>query len=599
MNQLINNRDFKFHLFQVQAINRLTSRERYSEHNEETFNAVLDTAEKIALKYFLPHNHQSDQNEPKFVDGVVSMIPEVKVAFDAFREAGFIAASMDFEQGGMQLPFSIAMAASGYFTSANPSTTGYGFLTTGAANLINTFGSEQQKQQFLPSMLTGDFSGTMALTEPSAGSSLSDITTQAIPHCDGSYRIKGQKIYISGGDHDLTDNIVHMVLAKIQGAPEGTKGISLFIVPKYRLNQNNLPNVTNDVNLSGLFHKMGYRGTTSTILSFGEQDDCHGYLVGEPHKGLSYMFQMMNEARLSVGFGAAMIGYRGYLESLNYARERPQGRKPTEKDPTTPQINIIEHADVRRMLLAQKSFVEGGTSLCFYSANLVDDSLSGESEVKADAEILLDLLMPIVKACNSDYGLKANELAIQILGGSGYTNEYPVEQCYRDNRLNPIHEGTNGIQALDLLGRKVWLHNGKGVELLTSSIKNDIIASEGLPRCQSFAEALSESLAMCIQTTQVLAKNMQQVGPEETLANASCYLSMMGKLVYAWMWLRQATVAENQLTSENTPSDKAFYQGKLQAAQYYFQWELPKANHDSLLLNNNDDTCLSMQQDWF
>jgi butyryl-CoA dehydrogenase len=599
MNQLINNRDFKFHLYQVQEIEKLTNRDRYNEHSKETFDAVLDTAEKIAVKYFLPHNHLSDQNEPKFVDGKVEMLDDVKHAFDAFREAGFIAASTGFEQGGMQLPFSVAIAASGYFTSANPSTTGYGFLTTGAANLIDTFGNEQQKQQFLPAMLTGDFSGTMALTEPSAGSSLADITTQATPHDDGGYRIKGQKIYISAGDHNLTDNIVHMVLAKIKGAPAGTKGISLFIVPKFRLDENNQPAQSNDVSLSGLFHKMGYRGTTSTILSFGEKDDCHGYLVGQPHHGLAYMFQMMNEARLSVGFGAAMIGYRGYLESLNYAKERPQGRKPTEKDPTTPQVNIIEHADVRRMLLAQKSFVEGGTSLCFYSSSLVDDTLSAEDAHKQDAELLLDLLMPIVKACNSDYGLKANELAIQILGGSGYTNEYPVEQCYRDNRLNPIHEGTNGIQALDLLGRKAWQSNGKGLELLATKIAEDIKAASKLPRVSLFAEQLNKSLGLCLTTTQNLAKSMQVNGPEVTLANASCYLSMMGKLVYAWMWLRQGNVAETALVSETDKNELNFYNGKLQAAEYFYQWELPTAEHDAHLLNTNNKTCLMMDANWF
>lgn len=599
MNQLINNRDFKFHLYQVQEIEKLTNRDRYNEHNKETFDAVLDTAEKIAVKYFLPHNHLSDQNEPKFVDGKVEMLDDVKQAFDAFREAGFIAASTDFEQGGMQLPFTVAMAASGYFTSANPSTTGYGFLTTGAANLIDTFGNEQQKRQFLPAMLTGDFSGTMALTEPSAGSSLADITTQAAPHDDGSYRIKGQKIYISAGDHNLTDNIVHMVLAKIKGAPAGTKGISLFIVPKFRLDENNQPAQSNDVSLSGLFHKMGYRGTTSTILSFGEKDDCHGYLVGQPHHGLAYMFQMMNEARLSVGFGAAMIGYRGYLESLNYAKERPQGRKPTEKDPTTPQVNIIEHADVRRMLLAQKSFVEGGTSLCFYSSSLVDDTLSAEGNQKQEAELLLDLLMPIVKACNSDYGLKANELAIQILGGSGYTNEYPVEQCYRDNRLNPIHEGTNGIQALDLLGRKAWQNDGKGLALLATKIAEDINEASNLSRVGLFAEQLNKSLQLCLATTKNLAKSMQQNGPEVTLANANCYLSMMGKLIYAWMWLRQGTVAETALNSEQDKKEVDFYKGKLQAAQYFYQWELPTAEHDAQLLNSNNTTCLTMDADWF
>jgi alkylation response protein AidB-like acyl-CoA dehydrogenase len=520
MDQLINNRDLQFQLYELFDIEPLFSRAKFAEHSKETFDAVLQTAEKIASKHFLPHNHLADQNEPKFVDGKVEMIAEVKEAFDAFRKAGFIAGGMEYELGGMQLPFLITLAASGYFTSANPSTTGYGFLTTGAANLIRSFGNEQQKSDFLPPMLSGDFSGTMALTEPSAGSSLSDITTQATPRADGNYNIKGQKIYISGGDHQLTDNIVHLVLAKIKDAPAGIKGISLFIVPKFRLDQSCKPAESNDVNLSGLFHKMGYRGTTSTVLSFGEQDDCIGYLIGEPHDGLKYMFQMMNEARLSVGFGAVMIGYRGYLESLNYAKERPQGRKPSEKDPTSPQVNIIEHADVKRMLLAQKAFVEGGMALCFYSAGLVDDANTLKGEEKQDAEKLLDLLMPVVKATNSEYGLKANELAIQVLGGAGYTNEYPVEQCYRDNRLNPIHEGTNGIQALDLLGRKVWSHQGEAINLLSERVMQDIDNANQFARSRELGQQVASALKVCGEVTKAIGLEMRHSGPEKALANA-------------------------------------------------------------------------------
>lgn len=599
MDQLINNRDLEFQLYEMFDIEPLLLREKFSEHSKETFDAVLQTAEKIALKHFLPHNHLADQNEPKFIDGKVEMIPEVKVAFDAFREAGFIAAGMDFELGGMQLPFLITLAASGYFTSANPSTTGYGFLTTGAANLIRSFASETHRQQFLPSMLSGDFSGTMALTEPNAGSSLSDITTQAIPDSKGDFKIKGQKIYISGGDHQLTKNIVHLVLAKIKGAPAGVKGISLFIVPKYRLDEQGNVSDKNDVNLSGLFHKMGYRGTTSTILNFGEKDDCTGYLVGEPHCGLKYMFQMMNEARLSVGFGAIMIGYRGYLESLNYSKERPQGRKPTEKDPSSPQINIIEHADVRRMLLAQKSFIEGGLALCLYSANLVDDAATASGAEKQNAEKMLDLLMPVVKASNSEYGLKSNELAIQILGGAGYTNEYPVEQCYRDNRLNPIHEGTNGIQALDLLGRKIWSHQGDAINLLSEKIMEDVSVANQFARSRNLANQVAQALKKCGEVTSIIGAEMKAHGPDKALANADCYLSMFGKLVFSWMWLRQSIVAENELNKTTDESERAFYNGKLQAAQYFIRWELPKIDLDVALLRELDDTCINMQPNWF
>lgn len=599
MDQLINNRDLAFQLYESLGLESLLAREKFQDHNKQTFDAVLETIEKIALKYFLPHNHKADQNEPQFIDGKVEMIPEVKQAFDAAADAGFLAAGMDFELGGMQLPHVINLAASGYLTAANPSTAGYGFLTVAAANLINSFASIEQKEQYLPPMLSGKFSGTMALTEPSAGSSLADITTYAELNEDGNYNIKGQKIFISGGDHQLTDNIIHLVLAKIKGAPAGTKGISLFIVPKYRLDKNNQPSEFNDVNLAGLFHKMGYRGTTSTSLSFGEKDDCVGYLIGQEHRGLSYMFQMMNEARLGVGFGAVVMGYRGYLASLNYAKERLQGRKPSNKDPLSPQVNIIQHADVKRMLLQQKSYVEGGMSLCFYSAKLVDDAATAIGEQKAQAKELLDLLMPIVKACCSDYGLKANELAIQVLGGAGYTHEYPVEQCYRDNRLNPIHEGTNGIQALDLLGRKVWMNDGVGLQLLMSKIAEDIQRAEPLNKSKHFADAINKALETCREITLLLAKSMREKGAEETLANASCYLTMLGQLTFSWMWLRQSIVAEQKINDELEQTEKSFYQGKLQAAQYFIQWELPKLDVNANLLRNADNTCFNMQPDWF
>ncbi len=392
---------------------------------------------------------------------------------------------------------------------------------------------------------------------------------------------------------------MHLVLAKIKGAPAGVKGISLFIVPKYRLDENGRPAESNDVNLSGLFHKMGYRGTTSTILSFGENDDCTGYLIGQEHHGLKYMFHMMNEARLSVGFGGAMIGYRGYLESLAYAKERPQGRKPTEKDPTSPQVNIIEHADVKRMLLAQKSFVEGAIGLCFYSASLVDDTETALDDEKINAELLVDLLMPILKAGCSDYGLKANDLAIQVLAGSGYTHEYPVEQCYRDNRLNPIHEGTNGIQALDLLGRKVWLNQSAGLKLLANNIMHDMERSKGLQESEVFASSIGKALDTCNKITQHLGLSMANNGPEKTLANASCYLSMMSKLVFSWIWLRQSIVAETALAKETDPQERSFYQGKIQAAQYFIRWELPTMYHDAELLKTLDETCMNMQEDWF
>ncbi|SFM34273.1 acyl-CoA dehydrogenase [Marinobacter zhejiangensis] len=596
---LIDRRDLAFQLYDVLDTEALLQRERFSEHNRDTFDAVIETADKMARETFANHNSIADKNEPRFVDGEVQMIPEVKQAFDAYAEAGFIAGRHDYELGGMQLPDSIMTACNGFFTAANPSTAGYPFLTTAAANLVRVFGSDEQRSTYLPHMLSGRFSGTMALTEPHAGSSLADIRTSASPTDEGHYLIKGAKIFISGGEQSITENIVHMVLAKIKGAPAGVKGISLFIVPKFRVDAEGNPGERNGVSLAGLIHKLGYRGTTSTALSFGDDAPCYGYLVGKPHQGLKYMFQMMNEARLGVGTGAAVIGYRGYMHSLEYARDRLQGRKPSEKNPESPQVPIIEHADVRRMLLAQKAYSEGGLTLCLYGARLLDDlHTHPEEQKRQEAGKLLDLLTPVIKAWPSEYGPKANDLAIQVYGGAGYTREYPVEQCWRDNRLNPIHEGTNGIQAMDLLGRKLWQDQSHGLQILLQEMQVDLKDAIS-DRCQAWALSLSETLQQAVRVTQDLGKTLMNGDPDKVLANASCYLHLFGNIIVAWMWLRQANAANLKLASANTDEERNFYTGKLQAAQYFFHWELPTVAQDLVLLRNQDDTCLNMKAEWF
>ena len=596
---LIDRRDLDFQLYEVLDTESLCKRGRFREHDRDTFDAVIDSADRLAREEFAPHNAVADRDEPRFVDGRVEMIPEVKRAVKAFAEAGFIAGRYDESLGGMQLPETVMTACSGFFTAANPGTAGYPFLTTAAANVIRLFGSESLQSLYMQPMLEGRFTGTMALTEPQAGSSLADLTTQATPTEQGHYLVKGSKLYISGGEHELSDNIVHLVLARIEGAPPGVKGISMFIVPKYRLDERGQPAERNGVALAGLIHKLGYRGTTSTALSFGADEPCHGYLVGEPHRGLQYMFQMMNEARLGVGFGATAIGYRGYLHSLDYARERRQGRLPSSKDPGSPPVALIEHADVRRMLLAQKSYVEGAMALCLYGARLVDDSHTHPvQQVRQNAGLLLDLLTPVIKAWPSEYGVRANDLAIQVLGGAGYTREYPVEQCWRDNRLNPIHEGTNGIQALDLLGRKIWQARAEGLRLLSEAVRRDIEAADQDP-CRQWALALGEKLQQVAAVSGLLGKAMTEEGPDRTLANASVYLRLFGHVTVAWMWLRQANAAARRLAHSPSQADEDFYRGKLQAARYFFRWELPRVEADIALLEVMDDTCLAMRDEWF
>ena len=599
--KLLNRRDLDFILYELLDVEALTKRERFAEHSRETFDAAIDTAARIAEEKFAPHNRKADLNEPRFDGKKVEMIPEVKEALDAFRQAGFMSAAFDFDLGGMQLPVTVAQGCFAWFSAANISTAGYPFLTVANANLILTFGTDAQKRKYLPHLLTGRFLGTMCLSEPQAGSSLSDIRTTAIPHADGTYRLKGNKMWISAGEHELSENIVHLVLARIQGAPSGVKGISLFIVPKFRVDDDGSIGERNDVALAGLNHKMGFRGTTNCVLNFGEKDGAHAELIGEANKGLACMFQMMNEARIGVGMGATLLGYTGYLHALAYARERPQGRLPGGKDPNQPQVKIVEHADVKRMLLAQKAYVEGALALCLYCARLVDEgNTSPDADRRRETELLLDILTPIAKAWPAQYCLEANSLAIQVHGGYGYTREYPVEQFYRDNRLNPIHEGTNGIQALDLLGRKAGMQGGAAMKLLAREIKS--VAAEAaksestdIRRCGGLLE---ESLNRMLAVTGELLGTMGKGEVDLALANASVYLDLVGHTVLGWIWLRQALVASGNSKSAQG-EDADFYRGKLQACVWFFRWEVTKTAQWAGLLHSLDRSCLDMHDEWF
>lgn len=596
---LLSARNLTFELYEVLDAEALTQRPRFAEHSRETFDAALHTARTLAEKYFAPHNRKGDEHEPRFENGEAVLIPEVKPAVDAFLDAGFLNANRDFDAGGMQLPTLLSQACFAHFQAANAGTAAYPFLTMGAANLIETFGTDEQKRLFLQPMIQGRCFGTMALTEPHAGSSLADIRTRAEPAADGSYRLKGNKIFISGGDHPLSDNIVHLVLAKLPDAPPGVKGISLFIVPKFLVNDDGSLGERNDVVLAGLFHKMGWRGTTSTALNFGDNGHCVGYLIGQPHQGLACMFQMMNEARIGVGMGAVMLGYAGYLYALDYARQRPQGRLPDNKNPATAAVPIIQHSDVKRMLLTQKAYVEGAFDLGLYAARLFDDSHTAAIEgERQQARQLLDLLTPIVKSWPSEFCLKANELAIQVLGGHGYTRDYPVEQYYRDNRLNPIHEGTHGIQSLDLLGRKLAQHGGAGLKQLVRLIATTCAQSTAYPGLQALREPLEALLNRLQQVTLSLLADLSTGQVNTTLANSALYLKAFGHCVIGWRWLEQAIRAEQGLAQGN-PVDHGFYRGKLQAARFFLTWEVPPCHNDLALLEARDDTCPSMHEEWF
>ena len=600
--RLISRRDLEFLLYDWLDVTSLCGRPRFSDHSRETFDAALDASERIASDYFLPHRRKGDLVEPTFDGERVHLIPEIGESFRAFAEAGLIAGAQDYGFGGMQLPVTVDKACFAYVLAANVGSAGYPLLTAANANLLLAHGSRGQIDAFARPLLAGRYAGTMCLSEPQAGSSLADITTRAEP--DGScelgeqYRLFGNKMWISGGEHDLTSNIVHLVLAKIPGGPPGVKGISLFIVPRRLLAADGTPAERNDVSLAGLNHKMGYRGTVNTLLNFGEgrfrpdgRPGAVGYLVGERHRGLACMFHMMNEARIGVGLGAVALGYAGYLESLEYARQRPQGRSLTSRDPASAPVRIVEHPDVRRMLLAQKAYAEGGLALNLYCARLVDEQHTAESGPdRADAEMLLDILTPIAKSWPSQWCLAANDLAIQVLGGYGYTRDYPVEQFYRDNRLNPIHEGTHGIQALDLLGRKVALQGGRALQLLGGRLGATVAAARGTRDADlaDWADALEAAAGRIVQVTRAL---YDAGDPSGTLAHASVYLEAFGHVVVAWIWLAQALAAHGKVGD--------FFEGKRQACRYFFRWELPRTGPQFELLERLDDTTLGMRDAWF
>ena len=593
-------------------VHALSQRARFADHSTETFAAVLDTCEKIAREKFAPFNRLLDTQEPHFDGETVQLPAATQVAVKAYAEAGMLAAAQDYELGGMQLPCVIEMAANSFFSKACVAMGSYAMLTNGNANLLMAHGTDVQREVFAKNEFAGRWFGTMCLSEPQAGSSLSDVATRAEPDGDDAefdkmgprYRLKGNKMWISAGEHELSENIVHLVLAKIPGADgktiAGTRGISLFIVPKHIVNlEGQLTGERNDVALAGLNHKLGWRGTTNCLLNFGEgkftpggKAGAIGYLVGAPGDGLKCMFHMMNEARIGVGLGAVMLGYAGYEASLDYARQRPQGRPMVSlgsggKDASQPQRPIIEHADVKRMLLAQKSYVEGGLALALFCASLVDDLHTGDAAAAEEARQLLEVLTPIAKSWPSEWCLEANSLAIQVLGGYGYTRDFPVEQYWRDNRLNMIHEGTHGIQGLDLLGRKVVMNGGQALQVLAARINRTVEAGLKVPAHAALADQLAAALAQVGRATQQAWASGK---PDEALANATPYLQAFGHMVLAWLWLDVVLCASDA-------SD--FAQGKQAAARYFYAYELPKIDAWLAVVSSREPVCREMQDGWF
>ncbi|HEY8039224.1 MAG TPA: acyl-CoA dehydrogenase [Polyangiaceae bacterium] len=593
-NPLLRDRDVDFLLYDVLGVLSLTRLPYFADHDRSTFDAVLDTSRRFARAVLAPAYKPMDEEPPRLVDGVVRVHPRMKALYPELAALGMVAATRPAAVGGQQLPLTVSTLATAYLMAANLGAYGYVGLAAGAAHLLETLGTDALRATYMEPLYAGRWLGTMALTEPQAGSSLADVATRATPAGDGSHRVVGSKIFISGGDHDLTENIVHMTLARIDGAPAGIKGISLFCIPKRRPGAGGL--VDNDVTVSGVIHKIGWRGLPSLALSFGDRGDCHGWLVGEPGRGLAAMFQMMNAARIMVGVNGVATASVAYHEALAYASSRPQGRPLGAKSPTAPQVPIVEHADVRRMLLRQKAIVEGGLALVGRTAMVADLAEHAQDEAtRARSRLLLDLLTPVAKSFPAERGFEANALALQVHGGYGYSSEYLPEAWLRDQKLNSLHEGTTGIQGMDLLGRKVVAGGGAALRALRQEIEATLAAA----RASGVGEGMTSAVASGLETVEALTMHLGARGMAGDVAgmmlHSTDYLELFGILVVAWQHLAMAAVAVKKTPAGD--DEASFLRGKMLAAEYWIATEMGRLEWLASLCRSGEDSYARIRAD--
>ena len=579
MTKYIDTPTLNFLLNDIHRLEQLLELPRFQEHDRESLTMFLDAVKDFSDQELYPCFKEMDEKPAHFDAGKIIVHPQIGAAMKKGGELGLMRLPLSYEEGGLQIPLMVHTAAYTIMEAANNHVPGYLGLTYGAAELILKFGSTELKEKYAPNMLDGRWAGTMCLTEPQAGSSLSDITTTAVPAKDGSFRIKGQKIFISGGDHEYIENLIHLVLARIEGAPAGTKGISLFVVPKKRLvsDQSLTPN---DVITAGDFQKMGQRGYCTTHLIFGEKDDCHGWLVGEPNRGLKYMFQMMNGARIAVGRGGAAIALAACHASHEYALERPQGRRVSDsgkKDVSQEPTLIINHPDVRRMLLLQKAIGEGSLSLVLQAARYYDLHLAATDEIERKKyHLLLELLTPMVKTYPTEMGTQSVSNGLQVLGGYGYCSDYILQQYYRDIRIFSIYEGTTGIQSIDLLGRKMMMENGAATRLLAQEINETIQAALSHDDLKKYAKTLGANLKLTAEVMDFLGGFAKNGEFERYLSDATIFMEFLGTIVVGWQWLKMAVVSKNAMLAGQTDYPESFYESKIHTMQFYFKYEMPK-----------------------
>ena len=580
----------RYLLYNVHDMESVMQSEFYADYDKDMIDMFIDSVKDFADQECYPTFREMDEDPARYEDGKIIVHPSVEKIMKMSGELGLIGGTFSYEHGGLQMPEMAGQAAGFILDAANNNVAGYGGLTAGAAHLITAYASQELIDTYTPKMFSGEWGGTMCLTEPQAGSSLSDVVTSATPQEDGSYKIKGQKIFISGGDHEYSDNFVHLVLARIDGAPAGTKGISLMVVPKKRIKSDGSLE-SNDVITAGDFQKMGQRGYCTTHLVFGEENDCYGWVVGKPNNGLRYMFQMMNEARISVGRGGIGIATAAYYASLQYANERPQGRALSssgKKDVNKGQTLIINHPDVRRMLLLQKAVAEGGLSLIFQASKYADLIRTSEGEEKEDYHDLLELITPVVKTYPSEMGRVAVSNGLQVLGGYGFCSEFVLQQYYRDIRIMAIYEGTTGIQSLDLLGRKMTMKGGKAVKLLAAEMMEDMSAASTFDDLKPYAKILGDKLKQTQEIMAFLMPHAMKGDYNRFLSDATIFMEFFGTVIIGWQWLKMATEAKKALVTGDTTYTADFYESKVHTMKFYYKYEMPKtASHAETIMSSD------------
>ena len=602
MNEYVSIDTLKFLLYNVHQAEELLNKERFADYDKTALDIFIDSIKTFSDTTLFPFIKEMDEKPSYYKDGKIHVHPQFEHIIKGGGELGVVGASFDYDDGGMQLPSMFFHAAYFIMEAANNHVPGYFGLTAGSANLILSFASQKLKDIYVPNMLDMTWGGTMCLTEPQAGSSLSDVATTASPTDNGYHLIKGQKIFISSGDHQYSSNFVHLVLARIDGAPKGTKGVSLFIVPKNRPTAND-DFTYNDAAIVGEFEKMGQKGYCTTHIAFGDNDDCRGWLVGEPNKGLSYMFQMMNEARIATGRMGTAIASAAYYSSLKYANERPQGRKLNssgQKNTEDGQTLIINHPDIKRLLFSQKAIVEGSLSLTLQTASYCDKEITSTSEEEREKyHLLLELLTPISKTYSAEKGIESTSNAIQILGGYGFCFDFMPQQYYRDIRIIALYEGTTGIQSLDLLGRKITAKNGKALELLAVEIQETIKNASTFEELQPFANTLLENLGLVQKVIGTLMPHAMKGNYERFLADATVFMDFFGTIVIGWQWLKTAASAKELLKDKSGSQLNEFYESKIHTMKFFYTYEMTRTRGLAKTIMNTEELTISATKEMF